>query len=239
VVGADRFIDPVVLERSLSALREQAGRDGLMDALQHMLDATRQLFSASGAGFMMLDGGSALSAVAATDAPGRLLEERQERVGHGPCVDCLTLDQVVTTQDLAADDRWPQLLPELPDAGVRAVLGVPMRTHGVALGALNVYRSQPHAWDDSEIAALESYGTVLEGLLRTALESHQRERLAQQLQHALDNRVPIERAVGVIMARESVDPVTAFNELRRRARSAERKVADVATELLDSVAADA
>jgi GAF domain-containing protein len=122
---------------------------------------------------------------------------------------------------------------------VHAVLGVPIRTHGVALGALNVYRSQPHDWDDTEIAALESYGTVLEGLLRTALESHRRERLVGQLQHALDNRVPIERAVGVIMARESVDPVTAFNQLRRRARSAERKVADVAAELLDSVTADA
>jgi GAF domain-containing protein len=227
-----------MLERALSAVREQAVREGLMDALQQMLDATRQLFSASGAGFMMLDEGSALSAVAATDAPGRLLEERQERIGHGPCVDCVTLDQVVTTDDLAADDRWPDLLPALPEAGVRSVLGVPIRTHGVALGALNVYRNQPHEWDDTEAADLESYGTVLEGLLRTALESHRRERLVQQLQHALDNRVPIERAVGIIMARESVDPVTAFNRLRRRARSAERKVADVAAELLESVTAE-
>jgi hypothetical protein len=46
VVAADRSIDPAVLERSLSALREQAVGDGLMDALQHMLDATRHLFSA-------------------------------------------------------------------------------------------------------------------------------------------------------------------------------------------------
>jgi GAF domain-containing protein len=234
-VAADRFIDPAVLERSLSALREQAVADGLMDALQQMLDATRQLFSASGAGFMMLDEGSALSAVAATDASGRLLEERQEEVGHGPCVDSVTLDQIVSTGDLATDDRWPELLPELPEAGVRAVLGVPIRTHGVPVGSLNVYRSEPHQWDDTEADALESYGTVLEGLLRTALESHQREQLVQQLQHALDNRIPIERAIGVIMARESVDPVTAFDRLRRRARSAERRVSDVAAELLESV----
>jgi GAF domain-containing protein len=178
-VAADRFIDPAVLERSLSALREQTVREGLMDALQQVLGTTCQLFSASGAGFMMLDEGSALCAVAATDAAGRLLEERQEQVGHGPCVDSVTLDQVVTTDDLAADDRWPDLLPELPEAGVRSVLGVPIRTHGVALASLNVYRDEPHAWDGGEIAALESYATVLEGLLRTALQSEKHERLAE------------------------------------------------------------
>jgi GAF domain-containing protein len=207
-----------------------------MTALQQMLVTTCQLFSASGAGFMMLDEESGLSAVAATDAPGRLLEERQEQDGHGPCVDSVTLDQIVTTTDLADDDRWPNLRPELPQAGVRSVLGVPIRTHGVALGALNVYRDQPHDWTESEVAALESYGTLLEGLLRSALQSHQREQLVQQLQHALDNRVVIERAVGVVMARESVDAVTAFNQLRNRARNSERKVADVAAEVLDSLA---
>ena len=224
-----------MLERSLSALREQDVGDGLMGALQQLLDSTCQLFSAAGAGLIMLDEGSGLCAVAATDASGRLLEERQEQDGHGPCVDSVTLDQVVVSADLAGDDRWPNLLPELPEAGVHAVLGVPIRTHGVALAALNVYRHEPHEWDDAEIAALEAYGTVLEGLLRTALQSHQREQVVQQLQHALDNRVIIERAVGVIMARESLDPVNAFDQLRRSARSAERKVADVAVDVLDSI----
>lgn len=234
-MAAEEFIDPAALDRSLSALREQAEDDGFMNALQQVLAATRQLFSASGAGFMMLDAESALSAVAATDGPGRLLEERQEQDGHGPCVDSVTLDQVVTTTDLGTDERWPNLRPELPQAGVRSVLGVPIRTHGVALGALNVYRDEPHGWAASEIAALESYGTLLEGLLRTALQSRRREQLVQQLQHALDNRVVIERAVGVTMARESVDAVTAFNQLRQRARSSERKVADVAADVLDSI----
>jgi GAF domain-containing protein len=206
-----------------------------MTALQEMLVTTGKVFSASGAGFMMLDEGAGLTAVTATDEAGALLEKRQEQDGHGPCVDSVTLDQVVTTSDLGEDDRWPNLRPELPDAGVRSVLGVPIRTHGVALGALNVYRDQPHEWSDDEIAALEAYGTLLEGLLRTALQSHEREQLVQQLQHALDHRVMIERAVGMIMARESVDAVTAFNQLRDRARSSERKVADIAAEVLESI----
>lgn len=229
------FIDAAALERSLSALREHGSDAQLIDTLRQVLTATCELFSASGAGLMLVDESTALRSVAATDALGRLLEERQEQAGHGPCVDALLLDQVTECPDLLEDERWPQLIPELPDAGVRAVLGVPVRLNGVAVGALNVYHREPHTWDRSEISALTSYGGLIQGVLRTALQAHHRNQLAEQLQHALDNRVVIERAVGVIMAREQVDPVTAFNQLRSRARSSERKIAHLAAELLASI----
>lgn len=235
-MATEAFIDGVALERSLSALRSHGSEEHLIGALQQVLGATRELFSASGAGLMLIDENTALCAVAATDEAGRMLEERQEQIGHGPCVDALVLDQITETSDLSDDERWPELGPELPSAGVRAVLGVPVRLNGAAVGALNVYRDEPHAWDRSEIAALSSYGGLIEGVLRTALQAHHRNQLAEQLQHALDNRVVIDRAVGVIMARERVDPVTAFNRLRSRARGAERKIVDVAEELLASVA---
>jgi GAF domain-containing protein len=206
--------------------------------LHEVLGATRVLFAASGAGFMMVDDNTMLCSVAATDEPGRVLEELQERTGHGPCVDALTFDRTVHSADLGADDRWPELLPEVPQAGVRAVLGVPIHAGGVSVGALNVYRDRPGEWDESEISALEAYGKLIEGMLLTALQAHDRERLALQLQHALDHRVVIERAVGAIMAREGVDPVTAFNRLREQARSTQRKVADIAVGLLAEITDD-
>ncbi len=236
---AEAFIDRLALDRSLSALREHGSEGELIDALQQVLSATCELFSASGAGLMLLDDSTALCSVAATDEPGRKLEERQEQVGHGPCVDAVVLDQITETPNLAEDERWPELVPELPEAGVRAVLGVPVRLNGAAVGALNVYHSQPHTWDRSEIAALTSYGGLIEGVLRTALQAHQRTQLAEQLQHALDNRVVIERAVGVIMAQERTDPVSAFNQLRLRARSSGRKLVDLAEELLLSISSGA
>jgi GAF domain-containing protein len=228
------FIDPAALDRSLAALRDRPLEGGLRTTLERVLSATRQVFEASGCGIMLIDDGSMLSAVAATDEPGRRLEVLQEQVGHGPCVDALTFDRTVHTVDLAVDERWPAL-GELPAAGVRAVLGVPLHAERVPVGSLNVYRDRPHDWTESERAALAAYSSLIAGMLQTALHAHEHERLAEQLQHALDHRVVIERAVGVVMGRDNLNAVAAFNQLRRRARSAQRTVADVATELLAEI----
>jgi GAF domain-containing protein len=230
-VTTEGFIDPTALDRSLAALRDRPADGGLMAALEQVMAATRHLFGATGCGIMMIDDSSVLTAVAATDEGGRRLEVLQEQVGHGPCVDALTFDRTVTVGDLAQDTRWPAL-GELPDAGVRAVLGVPLHANSVPVGSLNVYRDRRHEWTDSEVAALVSYASVVEGLLQTALHARERERLAEQLQHALDHRVVIERAVGVIMGRQNVNAVDAFNQLRYQARSARRAVAEVAADLL-------
>lgn len=228
-------MDRAAVDRSLAVLRQGSAGDGLLDALHQVIAATRTLFDASGAGIMMVDDSSALAAVAATDEVGRQLEVCQQETGVGPCVDALTFDRIVCTDDLACDERWPALLPTLPELGVRSILGVPLHATSVPIGSLNVYRDHPGAWSDSEVSALESYAELVENLLRSALQAQEQEQLAAQLQHALDHRVAIERAVGVVMGREQINAVAAFNRLRQSARSSERKVADIAAELLAEI----
>ena len=135
----ERFIDPVALERSLALLRARSAEDGLMAALEQVIAATRELFGASGAGLMMVDDQSTLTAVAATDEPGRLLETRQQEIGHGPCVDSLTYDQVVrddlkvmdmTAIGMCLDNGLPILVFNFKKDGniERAVAGEPIGT---------------------------------------------------------------------------------------------------------------
>jgi GAF domain-containing protein len=173
--------------------------------------------------------------VAATDDAGFLLETLQEERGRGPCVDALIFDKVVWTSDLAADERWPALVPELPDAGVRAVLGLPIHTGRVAVGSLNIYRNEPGEWSSRQADALRAYAGVIEAVLHSAIQIRARDELADQLRYALDHRILIERAVGMTMGRDRIDAVTAFNKLRDMARSSERKVADVASDLLAEI----
>ena len=113
------------------------------------------------------------------------------------------------------------------------MLGAPTHLGGGAVGTLNVYADHPHDWDSTQIAAVGAFAQVIDRLLNSSVARRRSDRLAQQLQYALDYRVVIERAVGYLMGRDQVDDVTAFSRLRSAARSQRRTVVDLAREVLD------
>jgi GAF domain-containing protein len=229
-------IDQPALTAAISTLREEhLQRDELDGSLRRVVEATCSLFAVAGAGLMLVDDGSRLRYVAATDGRSAALEAAQSETGEGPCVDSLLQGRVVTTEDLGADARWPRLSTIVRGLGVRAMLGVPIHVDRVTVGSLNVYSDETAVWGDEDIDALQSFAVVLEELLRQALVAQERHELAEQLDRALTNRVLIDRAVGVVMAERRTDPVTAFNVIRDRARSERRKVSSVAEELLAGV----
>jgi GAF domain-containing protein len=234
------FIDPQALSSSLDALRGLV-RDGgeLRSALTNVTDAVAGLFPVGGAGLMLIDDGQVLRYLAATDPASAALEAAQEELGHGPCVDSLVHNVLVTTSDVLTDERWPALGERLETAGVRAVLGVPVELAGGPVGSLNVYRQEPYEWDESECAALQAFAGVVNSLMGSAVQAHEQSAVVAQLQHALDSRVQIERAVGLLMGREGIDAVDAFARLRSTARNRRIKVVAVAAELLEDAAADA
>lgn len=227
-------IDQEQVQASVERLHEADLRSGELDAaLRQVIAATREIFGADGAGLMLLDDQDALHYVGATDGRSAAFEAAQEESGEGPCVDSLVHDRVVSSVDLENDHRWPKLRSAVGGLGIRAMLGVPIHLGGPTVGSLNVFRAEPAPWDDSEIDAIAAHGRVVEELLGAAMLARQRHAIVAQLTEALENRVTIERAVGVLMARKSLDPTGAFNELRQAARSARRRVQDVAAELLE------
>jgi GAF domain-containing protein len=229
-------IDPDRLRTALDHLLSSSFTDVSVEVpLRQAIASMVAVFDVEGAGLMFMADDDALRYAAASDASAHVLERAQEELGCGPCVDSLINDELVSTPDLAADERWPGLAVIVVPAGVRAVLGVPVHLGGGAVGSLNVYYGRPHIWQDSEIDALASFNTVVEGIVGGAVLAHRQERLVSQLQHALDHRVAVERAIGVVMARDQVGAVEAFNRLRRAARSGRRRVSDVADELLASL----
>jgi GAF domain-containing protein len=233
-------IDPQALGSSLEALRDLVHPSGeLRSALTDVTEAVTGLFRVGGAGLMLVDDGQVLRYLAASNPASATLEAAQEELGHGPCVDSLVHDRLVTTSDVLTDARWPGLGERVAPVGVRAVLGVPVTLAGGPVGSLNVFRTDPYEWDESECAALEAFAGVVNSLMRSALQAHEQSTVVAQLQHALDSRVQIERAVGLILGRERIDAVDAFTRLRRDARSRRVKVVAVAAELLEEAARDA
>jgi GAF domain-containing protein len=229
-------IDDAALAESLRRLSQPRDDDGsLSSALQVVVTACVDLFAVDGAGVLVADEQDMLVYAAASDGPGRLLEQTEAEAGEGPCTEAFVQAQVVTSRDVTAEtDRWPTLARAMAAQPVRAVLGTPVVLGGVPIGTLDVYRERPHDWDESEIAAIGRYAEVISTTLGAALQAHTAGELARQLQYALDYRVVIERAVGYLMAKESLDAVGAFNALRNAARSRRTKIGLVSEHVLDT-----
>jgi GAF domain-containing protein len=226
-------MDQKALNESLLRLATRKDHP-LGDSLQAVIDACVQVFAVTGSGLMVADDRSALRYAVATDGPGRILEDVQLESGVGPCVDAFVHDSLVVTNDLATDPRWPEIGERMAPLGVHAMLGVPVHLGGIAIGSLDVYRDRRHQWELPEQRALRRYAEVVAALTEAALAAHQAGELADQLNYALEHRVPIERGIGYLMARDQVDHAVAFNRLRRASRNTRRRIGEVAEELLRS-----
>lgn len=225
-------VDANVLTESLRRLSEDSTRLPLRQSIQQVIDACVQVFAVTGCGLMIADHQSVLRYAAATDGPGRQLEDIQLETGNGPCVEAFIRDALVVTEDLATDSRWPEVAARVAPLGVHGMLGVPVHLSGLPVGSLDVYLDEPHIWERAEQRALRSYADVVGSLTEAALTAQAAGELADQLNYALEHRVPIERGIGYLMARDGLDHADAFNRLRRAARNARRRIGDVAEELL-------
>jgi GAF domain-containing protein len=227
-------VDMQALADSLSRLSEQHDGAILQQSLMQVLESCVQLFDIDGGGLMLADEHSDLRYVVALKGLSQLLEDAQLETGEGPCVDTFLYDAVITCADVTTDERWPKLAGVLADKNIGAVLGIPIRLSDFPVGSLDIYRSEAREWDPAEVAALTRYGQIAEAMLAAAVHAEQAGTLAAQLSYALEYRQPIERGVGYLMARDGLGQAEAFNRLRLAARSARRKIGDVARDLLST-----
>ena len=227
-------MDSQALAASLSILGDPTPRQPLRNSLEQVTEACVQVFDVSGCGLMVADSQSILRYAVASDPRAHVLEDVQLETGEGPCVDTFVRDELTLTEDLATDARWPVIARTADRLGVHGMLGVPVHLSGITIGSLDVYRDRAHAWDRSEQQALTRYADVVGSITEVALAAQQAGELAEQLNYALDHRVPIERGIGYLMGRDRVGHAEAFGRLRRAARRTRRKIGDVAEELLDA-----
>lgn len=201
----------------------------VVDLLHTLVDACANLLSASAAGIMLADATGQLALVASTSEKSRLVELMQLSAGNGPCVECFSTGLVYVLPDIeSVKGAWPEFYEEAVAQGFHAVHAVPLRLRGEVLGTLNLFldRTGSLTADDASVAqGLADVATI--GILqeRAARESELTQR---QLQSALNSRVVIEQAKGVIAQLHGVDMDTAFATLRQYARGNNLSLHDVA-----------
>jgi len=151
----------------------------------------------------------------------------------GPCTSCYRTGRPIRQMPLAnARTRWPQFTAEASAAGLADCSALPMRRDQETIGAVSVLSASgqlPRSADFRLAQTLAKLATI--GIL-SQRELRQSQRLARQLQQALDSRVIIEQAKGAVSAWLGISPAEAFDLLRSYARARSLPLAQVAGNVL-------
>ncbi len=205
----------------------------VIDLLHRLTVDCVELLAVDAAGLLLTDQRGFLQVVSSSTEQAHLVELFELQADQGPCLDCFRTSRQVAAPDLRTVTTWPRFSAHTLEAGYRSVHALPLRLRAETIGALNLFGTQPGALrnDDLRIAqALADVATI--GILQERA-IHHREVLAEQLQTALNSRVIIEQAKGVLAERGQIDLAHAFDLLRSHARSTNQRLSDVARGVAD------
>lgn len=209
----------------------------LTEFLHMLVDHCVNLLEVDAAGVLLTDQRGGMRMAAASTEKAELLEVFAADTEGGPCVECLRTGQPVSSTDLAADTkRWPRYATAAEVCGFRAVYALPMRLRRDVIGALSLLNLEPegaHSMSTQLGQALADVATI--GILQQRSIGHA-EVVTEQLQTALNTRVIIEQAKGMLAAHSgALTPEDAFTALRGYARAHRQRLTDVAREVIDGV----
>jgi GAF domain-containing protein len=202
--------------------------------------ATRcvELVDASEAGIMLADRGGTLQYVASSSERMRLIELFELQHDEGPCLDAYREGvEVHCGLDDYALKRWRRFAPHAREVGFESVSAVPLRLRTEVIGALNLFSTTPGplSLEDQQVAqALADIATI--GILQERALNDSRV-VTSQLEGALESRVVIEQAKGIVAERDGVGIDTAFELLRGYARTHNRRLRQIAEEIIDGTLA--
>jgi GAF domain-containing protein len=211
------------------------GTPPLQDFLAELAVLAAKVFSPPGAcGITLRNDGSPFTA-ASSDELADQVDGVQYDAGDGPCLDALRRGVINEIEDMATEKRWSEFCSHALAHGVRSSLSLPLRVQGEPVGALNLYAKERRAFAGEHRRQAEIFGAQGAAALSLALRQAKETAAAEQLQEALRNRAVIDQALGVIMAQERCDAEAAFAVLRRASQNRNRKLRDVAAEIVATV----
>lgn len=205
----------------------------VVDLLDRLVMSCLDLFDVTAAGILLRDQRGNLQLMASSSEQTRVLELFQLESREGPCLEAVQTGDSVTCDDL--DEmrvRWPRFAAVAATAGYEAVNAFPLRLRSETIGALNLFSSQQPRLDAHEqriAQALADVATI--GILQQR-SLHRASLVAEQLQAALNTRVIVEQAKGVLAEYAQIDMDRAFTALRTYSRNSNQKIGRVANDLV-------
>jgi GAF domain-containing protein len=212
----------------------------LHDVLQRLtLLASHVVGSAQSASITVVDNGSHRTSNS-TGAEPLAIDEAQYRDDDGPCLRALRSGRQLEASVEKSPDRWPRFHEEAMGAHVVGVLSTPLvRGADDVVGALNIYAGESAPFGPDDRHAAELLGEIAAILVGRSLALLSSDRLNEQLRQAVATREIIGAAKGILMESQGCDRDQAFDILRRASQRENRKLRDLAEELVLRVEARA
>jgi len=236
-VGGDEHLPPPGdLVQALSALQSvmlsAQGVQGFLAELTKVAAGVADPVASCG---LTVRRGGQPTTVASSDERAERIDEAQYSSGEGPCLETLETGAVRDVPDIAGETRWSDYRDRALELGVRSSLSIPLTSGGHNLGGLNLYGSRPNNFagmvrQHAEIFAVQAT-TALLLVLRNADQTQQ----SAQLEQALSSRTVIDQAIGILMAQQQCTAEDAFALLRAHSQNNNRKLRDVASDLIGRV----
>ena len=210
----------------------------VVELLTLLADRCVDVLDVAAAGIMLANSAGELRVMASSSEAMRVLELFEVQSQEGPCLDSYRTGQPVVNQDLATvNGRWPLFAAEALGAGFHSVHALPMRLRGTIIGALNLFRTDQGEMTQADVDAAQALADVATiGILqhRGAVEAQV---INEQLNHALNSRIVVEQAKGMVAEREGLDMEQAFARLRNHSRNHNVRLVDVAHHVIGGVLA--
>jgi GAF domain-containing protein len=186
--------------------------------------ATEMIEGASFAGINLLIQGRFIPQATAGTPP-NILDRFQQETLQGPCVDASRDQATIRIDDVARDDRWPEFARIAVSLGVVSMLCLPLWVDQLRVGSLSLYATERAVFTRHQEALADLFATHA----ALALAEAQR---TEQLTVAMTNRDVIGMAKGILLERHRLTPDAAFEMLALSSQSVNRKLVDVARELV-------
>lgn len=206
----------------------------VVDLLHTLVEECSAILDIEAGGIMLLDPVGELQLVASTSEEASLVEIMQLTAGEGPCVDAFASGTTVTVGDIEkSGSRWPAFRSEALKQGFRSVHSTPMRLRGRVLGAMNLFSTRIGELNPADIVVAQALADVASIGILQERSAREKEIVTAQLQYALDTRILVEQAKGVLFESTSMTMDESFGSLRTYAREHGMTLRAVASDVIN------
>ena len=228
---ADTLPGDVLAKLATIVLAEET----LDSVLSKIVELTKQVVTAADEVSLTLVRRGRAETAAYTGVLAMQADERQYGLDSGPCLDAGRGGEVLHIRDMRTEDRWPEYTPQAARSGILSSLSVPLPFQEDLIGALNIYSRSDDAFDDNAMRAGQTVAAYAAIAVANADSFASTAEMAENLRVAMASRATIEQAKGVLMARGGITPDKAFEMLVRASQRENRKLRDVASDLVGRV----